>query len=85
MPQWDDPVRQQAIREENRNISHLRSLVDQTLADIRARRFTLEQAQQVVESIRVQALQLFPGKEAAFDVIYLPRFHRAIKETYKLH
>jgi hypothetical protein len=30
-------------------------------------------------------LQLFPGKETAFEWIYRPRFHRAIMETYKLH
>jgi len=28
---------------------------------------------------------LFPGKETAFDIIYRPRFQRAITETFKLH
>ncbi len=75
---------QQALREENRNISYLRSLVDQTLADIRAGRFSLEQAERQVENVQSQAVKLFPGKEAAFDLIYRPRFRRAIMETYKL-
>jgi hypothetical protein len=82
---WDDPTRQQAIREENRNLRYLRFLVDLALAEIRAGTFTLEQAEQVLENIRSQALRLFPGKETAFDIIYRPRFQRAITETFKLH
>jgi len=81
----DDPARRHAVREENRNLRYLRFLVDLALAEIRAGTFTLEQAERVVANIRSQALQLFPGKETAFDWIYRPRFHRAIMETYKLH
>jgi hypothetical protein len=81
----DDPTRRQAIREENHNLRYLRFLVDQALAEIRAGTFTLEQAEQVLENVRSQALRLFPGKETAFDIIYRPRFQRAITETFKLH
>ena len=81
----DDPTQLQAIREENRNLRYLRFLVDLALAEIRAGTFTLEQAEQVVENVRSQALGLFPGKETAFDIIYRPRFQRAITETFKLH
>lgn len=77
--------RRQALREENRNLRFLRFLVDLALMEIRAGRFTLEEAEKVVENVRSQALQLFPGKETAFDWIYRPRFHRAISETFKLH
>jgi hypothetical protein len=80
-----DPARRQAIREENRNLRFLHFLVDLALAEIRAGSFTLEQAEQVVANVRAQALQLFPGKETAFEWIYRPRFHRAIMETYKLN
>jgi len=85
LPYWDDPTRRQAIREENRNLRYLRFLVDLALAEIRAGTFTLEQAEQVLENVRSQALRLFPGKETAFDIIYRPRFQRAITETFKLH
>ncbi|MFZ0050601.1 MAG: hypothetical protein WAK96_02390 [Desulfobaccales bacterium] len=85
MPYYDDPTRRQAIREENRNLRYLRFLVDLALAEIRAGTFTLEQAEQVLENVRSQALLLFPGKETAFDIIYRPRFQRAITETFKLH
>lgn len=81
----NDPARRQAVREENRNLRYLRFLVDLALTEIRAGSFSLAQSQQVVANIRRQALQLFPGKETAFDWIYRPRFHRAIMETFKLH
>ncbi len=77
--------RRQALRAENRNLRFLRFLVDLALMEIRAGRFTLEEAEKVVENVRSQALQLFPGKERAFDWIYRPRFHRAITETFQLH
>ena len=85
MPEGDEAARRQAIREENRNLRYLRFLVDLALWEIRAGRFTRPQARKVVENIRSQALQLFPGKEEAFDLIYRPRFQRAITETFKLH
>jgi hypothetical protein len=76
---------QQAVREENRRLRYLRFLVDLALVEIRRGRFTKPQAEQVVENIRSQALQLFPGKELAFDLIYRPRFRRVIAETFQLH
>ena len=85
MPEREAQERRQAIREENRNLRFLRFLVDLALMEIRAGRFTPEGAEKVVENVRSQALQLFPGKETAFDWIYRPRFRRAITETFKLH
>ncbi len=85
MPDKEAEERRQARREENRNLRFLRFLVDLALMEIRAGSFTLEEAEKVVENVRSQALQLFPGKETAFDWIYRPRFHRAITETFKLH
>jgi len=75
----------QAVREENRRLRYLRFLVDLALMEIRAGRFTKPQAEKIVENIRSQALQLFPGKELAFDLIYRPRFRRTIAETFQLH
>jgi hypothetical protein len=75
----------QAIREENRKLRYLRFLVDLALAEIRAGRLSRTQAETVVRNIRSQALKLFPGKETAFDLIYRPRFQRAITETFQLH
>jgi len=85
VPEREAEERRQAIREENRNVRFLRFLVDLALMEIRAGRFTLEEAEKVVENVRSQALQLFPGKERAFDWIYRPRFRRAITETFELN
>ena len=85
MPDKEAEERRQALREENRNLRFLRFLVDLALMEIRAGRFTLEEAEKVVENVRSQALRLFPGKETAFDWIYRPRFRRDITETFKLH
>lgn len=76
---------QQAVREENRRLRYLRFLVDLALLEIRRGRYTKAQAEKIVENIRSQALQLFPGKELAFELIYRPRFRRVIAETFQLH
>jgi hypothetical protein len=85
LPDTEETARRQAIREENRKLRYLRFMVDLALMEIHSGSFSLSQAQQVVENIRRQALMLFPGKETAFEVIYRPRFQRAITETFQLH
>ncbi len=85
MPKTMTPQERQALREENRRIYYLRFLVDLALQEIRAGRFTREQAEKVAYNVRCQALQLFPDKELAFDLIYRPRLQRAITETFRLH
>ena len=45
----------------------------------------LEEARAVVKGVKKQALLLFPEKEETFDLIYLPRFRRLLKEKYHLH
>ena len=45
---------------------------------------TLEEARDVVNHARKTALQLFPGKEDTFDLIYGPRFRRILSEKFHL-
>jgi hypothetical protein len=45
---------------------------------------TLEEAQDVVNHAKKTALQLFPDKEATFDLIYGSRFRRILTEKYHL-
>jgi hypothetical protein len=45
---------------------------------------TLEEAQEIVNHAKQTALQLFPDKEATFDLIYGPRFRRILVEKYHL-
>ncbi len=73
------------IQEENRRIRTLRLLVDFSLAYLAQTKLPLEEAQAVVEGVKKQALRLFPEKEETFDLIYLPRFRRLLRDKYRLH
>jgi hypothetical protein len=79
-----DPERLQASAEEDAHLQQLRFMVDFALREIRDGRYTLPQSRQVVENVRHQALKLFPDKGDVFDLIYRPRFERAIAETFNL-
>ncbi len=81
----DTELEKREIEEENRRIRALRLLVDFSLAYLAQTRMPLEEAQAVVEGVKKQALRLFPEKEETFDLIYLPRFRRLLREKYHLH
>jgi hypothetical protein len=66
------------IKEENRKIRFLRTLVDLSILSIQEEDLPFEGALKIVEDVRTAALNLFPGKEEAFELIYWPRFHRII-------
>lgn len=70
------------IREENRRIRFLRFLVDFSILSIQQNDLSLEEALYMVEDVKRAALGLFPGKEEAFELIYRPRFQRAIVERF---
>jgi len=44
----------------------------------------LEEARELIASTRQFALQLFPDKEFAYDLIYQPRFRRLLSEKYRI-
>ena len=73
------------IDEENRRVRMLRLLVDFSLTYLAQTNLPLEESQAVVEGVKKQALRLFPEKEETFDLIYLPRFQRLLREKYRLH
>ncbi len=72
------------IRDEDKRIRHLRRLVDFSLAFIAQTPLTPEEAQRVVHGVRQKAMELFPGKEETFDLVYTPRFRRLIAEKFRL-
>jgi hypothetical protein len=43
---------------------------------------TLREAFEIIKNTRQAALNLFPDKESAFDLIYAPRFRRIIRERF---
>jgi hypothetical protein len=75
-------INQQEIREENRKLRYLRFLVDFSILSIQQDDMLLEEAQELVENVKRAACGLFPGKEETFELIYRPRFLRAIRERF---
>jgi hypothetical protein len=73
------------MEDEDRRIRTLRFLVDFSLAYLAQAQLPFEEAQSVVQGVKKQALQLFPDKEDTFDLIYLPRFQRILRDKYQLH
>jgi hypothetical protein len=69
---------------EERKLRRLGRAMDIAAALLRQTELTLEEAQDVVNHARQTALQLFPGKEDTFDLIYGPRFRRILVEKFHL-
>jgi hypothetical protein len=70
------------VREENRKLRYLRFLVDFSILSIQQDDLSLEEARALVEYVKRAACSLFPGKEETFELIYRPRFLRAIHERF---
>lgn len=45
---------------------------------------TVDEASQMIADSRSAALHMFPGKELAYDLIWKPRFQRAMLERFRL-
>lgn len=78
----NDTMENREVREENRRIRFLRYLVDLSLLSIQQDELFPEEAEKVVENVKQAVCNLFPGKEGAFELIYRPRFERAIQERF---
>jgi hypothetical protein len=78
------PTREE-LEDEDRRVRQLRIAVNLALSVIGQTEMTLAQAQELVSATRAMALRLFPGKELAFDLIYLPRFRRLMAERFGLY
>jgi len=75
---------QAEIDEESRRIRRLRILVQLTLQEIAAGDLSAEEAAGMIAATRRVALEMFPGKESAFDLIYKPQFQRMMNAVYRL-
>jgi len=74
----------EALREEELKLRKLRRMMDFTTALLWQADLELDQAQKLVADAKVRALELFPGKEETFDLIYGSRFRRILVEKYNL-
>ena len=75
---------QEQIDEESRRIRRLRILVQLTLETIAEGDLSPEEAAGMIAATRRLALEMFPGKERAFDLIYKPKFQRVMHAIYRL-
>jgi hypothetical protein len=71
------------IQEENKKIRRLRHMVDFSLEYIRTQPLSHDQAMVVVQGVKRFALDLFPGKEETFEIVYAPRFRRLLNAKFK--
>jgi hypothetical protein len=75
---------QAEIDEESRLGRRLRILVQLALETIADGELSIEEASEIAATTRRIALEMFPGKEQAFDLLYRPKFQRLIHEVYRL-
>jgi hypothetical protein len=71
----------QALKEENKKIRHLRLMVDLTCQLLyQEKGLTLSEGLNRIQSVKTYAESLFPEKGDVFDLIYRPRLIRILKE-----
>jgi hypothetical protein len=75
---------QEQIDDESRRIRRLRILVQLTIESIAAGDLTPEEAAGMAAATRRVALEMFPGKERVFDLLYRPKFQRVMHAVYRL-
>ncbi|MDR3721794.1 MAG: hypothetical protein WB559_17105 [Candidatus Acidiferrales bacterium] len=75
---------QEEIDDESRRIRRLRILVRLTVETIAEGGLSAEEASGMIAATRRVALEMFPGKERAFDLIYRPQFQRVMHAVYRL-
>ena len=75
---------QTEILDENRKVRRLQIVVSLVMNMICQTDLPLEEARELIANTRQFALQLFPDKEFAYDLIYQPRFRRLLSEKYRI-
>ncbi|MCX5813289.1 MAG: hypothetical protein NT178_12210 [Proteobacteria bacterium] len=71
------------LLEEEKKLRQLRFIVDFAMEYIKNQNVTHDEALKIVEGVKKYALKLFPDKEEAFEIIYIPRFKRLLNEKFK--
>lgn len=75
---------EELIREEEKRVRRLNLIIDLTEAVLTQSDLTLQESWNLIEQTKKAALALFPDKEFAFTLIYLPRFRRIIDERFTI-
>jgi hypothetical protein len=77
------PTREE-IDDESRKMRRLRVVVNLALEAIAAGDMSAEEAARMSAATRRIALEMFPGKEVAYDLLYRPKFQRVMHAVYRL-
>ena len=70
----------QQLEDETRRVRKVRQLVDLATSLIMQARMSRSEAEELVATVRERILQLFPGAEDTYEVVYARRFRRLIDE-----
>ena len=65
-----------------RRLQLVMNLVLQTIAQDSS--LSIDEASQMIADARLAALNMFPGKELAYDLIWRPRFQRLMRERFRI-
>lgn len=76
----EDDAHAQAVAAEARQARQLRMVVDLTTAVLMQGRLSRREAEDLIAATRRRALELFPDKEEAYELILAPRFARLLDE-----
>lgn len=73
----------EGLLEEEKKMRMLRFVVDLNQAILMQQvDLTLREAFQIMQDTKQAVLNLFPGKESTYELIYAPRFRRIIAERF---
>ena len=70
----------QEIEEEQQRARYVRMIVDFTSNLIMQSRMARHEAETLVGAARAKVLQLFPGRDDTYELLYAPRFRRLVNE-----
>lgn len=76
----EDDAHAQAVAAEARLARQLRMVVDLTTAVLMQGRLSRREAEDLIAATRRRALELFPDKQEAYELILAPRFARLLDE-----
>lgn len=72
-------------QEEARKIRRLQTMMNMVISVIsQDENLTVDEAAELIGSSQRAALNMFPGKELAYDLIYRPRLQRLMIERFRL-
>lgn len=80
-----DRLEAQRIAEERKQLRRLQMMMNMCLQVIaQDGSLSIDEASRMIADSREAALNMFPGKELAYDLIWKPRFQRMMMDRFRL-